>query len=83
MRSSTDALLTILQIMQPQKNLAWVHFTFTFIHLAYAFIQSDLQLLYLSEVAHLWSNLVAMHSLWILGGLEHSFVIIQYVTLSY
>jgi len=30
--------------------------TFTFIHLADAFIQSDLQLLYMSEVAHLWSN---------------------------
>jgi len=31
-------------------------FTFTFIHLADAFIQSDLQLLYMSEVARLWSN---------------------------
>jgi len=30
-------------------------FTF-FIHLADAFIQSDLQLLYMSEVACLWSN---------------------------
>jgi len=30
--------------------------TFTFIHLADAFIQSDLQLLYMSEVARLWSN---------------------------
>ncbi len=28
----------------------------TFIHLADAFIQSDLQLLYMSEVARLWSN---------------------------
>jgi len=28
----------------------------TYIHLADAFIQSDLQLLYLSEVARLWSN---------------------------
>jgi len=32
------------------------YFTFTFIHLADAFIQSDLQLLYMSEVARLWSN---------------------------
>jgi len=31
-------------------------FTFTFIHLADSFNQSDLQLLYKSEVAHLWSN---------------------------
>jgi len=31
-------------------------FTFTFIHLADAFIHSDLQLLYMSEVACLWSN---------------------------
>jgi len=31
-------------------------FTFTFIYLADAFIQSDLQLLYMSEVARLWSN---------------------------
>jgi len=31
-------------------------FTFTFIRLADIFIQSDLQLLYMSEVAHLWSN---------------------------
>jgi len=36
-------------------------FTFTFIHLAFihladAFIQSGLQLLYMSEVARLWSN---------------------------
>jgi len=32
-------------------------FTFTFIYLAKAFIQkSDLQLLYMSEVARLWSN---------------------------
>jgi len=31
-------------------------FTFTFIHLGDAFIQSDLQLLYMSEVTHLWSN---------------------------
>jgi len=30
--------------------------TFAFIHLADPFIQSDLQLLYLSEVARLWSN---------------------------
>jgi len=29
---------------------------FTFIHLADAFIQSNLQLLYMSEVARLWSN---------------------------
>jgi len=31
--------------------------TFIFIHLADTFIQSDLQLLYMSEVARLWSNL--------------------------
>jgi len=31
-------------------------FTFTFIHLADAFIQSDL-LIYMSEVTRLWSNL--------------------------
>jgi len=31
-------------------------FTFTFIHLADAFIQSGLQLLYMSEVARLWST---------------------------
>jgi len=30
--------------------------TFSFIHLADVFIQSDLQLLYMSEVAHFWSN---------------------------
>jgi len=30
-------------------------YSFTFIHLADAFIQSDLQLLYMSEVARLWS----------------------------
>jgi len=29
---------------------------FTFIHLADTFIQSDSQLLYMSEVARLWSN---------------------------
>jgi len=29
---------------------------YIFIHLADAFIQSDLQLLYMSEVARLWSN---------------------------
>jgi len=29
---------------------------FTFIHLADTFIQRDLQLLYMSEVARLWSN---------------------------
>jgi len=32
-------------------------YSFTFIHLADAFIQSDLQLLYMSEVAHLWTKL--------------------------
>jgi len=30
--------------------------TFTFINLADAFTQSDLQLLYMSEVARLWRN---------------------------
>jgi len=33
-----------------------LHLHLTFIHLAGAFIQSDLQLLYMSEVARLWSN---------------------------
>jgi len=32
------------------------HIHFTFINLADAFIQSDLQLLYMSEVTRLWSN---------------------------
>jgi len=30
--------------------------TFTFIHLADAFIQSDLQSIYMSDVVRLWSN---------------------------
>ena len=41
------------------QNLVQNHiyiYIFTFIHLADAFIQSDLQLLYMSEVARLWSN---------------------------
>jgi len=33
---------------------------FTFIHLADTFIQSDLQLLYMSEVARLWRSLTPM-----------------------
>jgi len=37
-------------------HLKFTKFTFTFIHLADVFIQSDLQLLYMSEVARLWSN---------------------------
>jgi len=32
------------------------HIYITFIYLADAFIQSDLQLLFMSEVARLWSN---------------------------
>jgi len=36
--------------------------TFTFIHLADAFIQSDLQLLYMSEVTRLWSVLLTVDS---------------------
>jgi len=35
---------------------ALTYCTFIFIHLAEAFIQSNLQLLYMSEVARLWSN---------------------------
>jgi hypothetical protein len=46
----TVAWWNILSIIYTQR------FTFTFIHLADAFIQSDLQLLHMSEVARLWSN---------------------------
>jgi len=37
-------------------RFTFTFFTFTFIHLADAFIQSDLQLLYMSEVTRLWRN---------------------------
>jgi len=37
-------------------NSKFQSITFTFIHFSDAFIQSDLQLLYMSEVARLWSN---------------------------
>jgi len=47
-------MLIYLRHLNEWKNKSVL--TFTFIHLSNAFIQSDLQLLYMSEVACHWSN---------------------------
>jgi len=45
-----------MPVTEGKEACFYIYTTFTFIYLADAFIQRDLQLLYMSEVARLWSN---------------------------